>query len=467
MTNGGLVDWQALGRNLRAGFRLVSLRRIRLTDFSIEVGQVFTLVALLFAWALAYGYFTTDPVRSFSTWGMANYCVNYAAFILSLFLVARLQSDYSKTTALLVTQLAAMPALAVFVTLLARGYDTAIMARYQTWANFGILLFYVVWMLIIFVRSLHLVFDLSRARTALLAALYMAINWGVYSVFSDTDLWYSKTSDTWADASEGINIEDTYYAQDTLVERAVDDLLTQRPDKTDLYFVGVAGYAYQDVFLKEVTFARDLFDARFGTRNRSMLLVNNRKTIDALPLANLHNLEQSLNGIAARMDTDQDMLFLFMTSHGSEDHELSVDFYPLEMNDIPADALRNALDASGIKWRIILVSACYSGGFIDALKNDHTLIMTAAARDRTSFGCSDDRDFTYFGEMYLRDQLRTATSFIDAFRAARTAILEREKTEHLDASQPQIYVGTEIKPKLAQFGDSILNYPPPPAGTGN
>jgi Peptidase C13 family len=31
---------------------------------------------------------------------------------------------------------------------------------------------------------------------------------------------------------------------------------------------------------------------------------------------------------------------------------------------------------------VLVVSACYSGSFIDTLKDDHTLIITAAAANR-------------------------------------------------------------------------------------
>ena len=59
---------------------------------------------------------------------------------------------------------------------------------------------------------------------------------------------------------------------------------------------------------------------------------------------------------------------------------LEVSLPPLELAPLTAPALRSLLDDAGIKWRIIVVSACYSGGFVDALQDDNTLIVTAAAR---------------------------------------------------------------------------------------
>ena len=52
-----------------------------------------------------------------------------------------------------------------------------------------------------------------------------------------------------------------------------------------------------------------------------------------------------------------------------------------------------------------LISACYSGVFVDPVGAPNRIILTAAREDRTSFGCSDDADFTHFGGAFLRDAL--------------------------------------------------------------
>ena len=71
-------------------------------------------------------------------------------------------------------------------------------------------------------------------------------------------------------------------------------------------------------------------------------------------------------------------------------------------------------------------------------------MITAAAADKTSFGCSDDRDMTYFGEAFYRDALPSATTLQEAFERARTAIANREKQEHQTPSDPQAFFGKEI-----------------------
>ena len=146
---------------------------------------------------------------------------------------------------------------------------------------------------------------------------------------------------------------------------------------------------------------------------------------------------------------DRMVLVLLLTSHGSHDDGIAVVNGGLPLNDLQPDDLRSALDESGIKWRVIIVSACYAGIFVDPLKSDSTLVITAADADHTSFGCADDRDLTYFGEAFLRDALPSAPSIEAAFTRARALIATREKAEKLTPSNPQMFVGPAIRQKLA------------------
>jgi Peptidase C13 family len=114
----------------------------------------------------------------------------------------------------------------------------------------------------------------------------------------------------------------------------------------------------------------------------------------------------------------------------------------------PTD-LRQALDESGIKWRVVVVSACYAGVFLETLKSDTTLIVTASDAEHSSFGCDDDRDLTYFGEAFLKDSVPSTASLEAAFKKAADLIQRREGAEHKIHSNPQLYVGARIREKLA------------------
>jgi Peptidase C13 family len=108
------------------------------------------------------------------------------------------------------------------------------------------------------------------------------------------------------------------------------------------------------------------------------------------------------------------------------------------------------LQASGIKRRIILISACHAGAFIPLLENPNSIIITAAAAEKTSFGCSDDRDLTYFGEAFYRDALPKAPTLEDAFKQAKEAIALREAQEHQKPSDPQAYFGDKLQHWLTE-----------------
>ena len=155
-------------------------------------------------------------------------------------------------------------------------------------------------------------------------------------------------------------------------------LAAQRPGITDLYFIAFGGEARQDVFMNEVRYARRLFDRRFDTEKRSLVLSNNDKTLGELPIASRENLRLALNFISHTIDRDEDVVFLFITSHGSAMHELTVEMPPYELDDMDIPMLKKLLEQSKIKWRVVVVSACYSGGFVEPLSNETSLIMTAA-----------------------------------------------------------------------------------------
>ncbi len=199
--------------------------------------------------------------------------------------------------------------------------------------------------------------------------------------------------------------EDVMYRQPYAVERALELLAPQRPGKTDLYYVGFAGDGKEDVFTNDVQLAQKAL-APYGAAGHTLLLQNHVESVYDTPIADAANLEAALQGLARRMDTREDVLFLFLSSHGAYDHELSVDFPPLQLRDLSAEHLKAMLDKSGIRYRVIVVSACYSGGFLDVLKDDNTLVLTASSRDHEAYGCGDVTKYTEFTAAYFGQALQ-------------------------------------------------------------
>ncbi|MBI3528245.1 MAG: hypothetical protein HY067_09765 [Betaproteobacteria bacterium] len=245
--------------------------------------------------------------------------------------------------------------------------------------------------------------------------------------------------------------ESALYAQHELLRAAIKDIKPERAGVEDLYFVGFAPYASQDVFMKETLAIGKLLEERFDVGGRAISLISHPTLIDKFPIATLTSLREALRAVGERINPDEDVVLLHLTSHGSETHELSVEFYPLALAAIrPAD-VRSALDAAGIKWRIVVVSACYSGGFIDALKDAHTMVITASDDKHTSFGCGDAFDFTYFSKAYFDEALRKTYSFENAFTMARESISLRERKEGLEPSNPQMFLGEAMQAKLSRL----------------
>jgi hypothetical protein len=157
------------------------------------------------------------------------------------------------------------------------------------------------------------------------------------------------------------------------------------------------------------------------------------------------------------MDRDEDVLFIHLTSHGARNGRLAAQFDPLEVDELTPEKLRAWLDEAGVRWRVLSVSACYSGSWLPALADPGTLAMTAADATHTSYGCGRGSELTYFGRAMYAEQLRNTRSFEAAHAAAREVIARREKEAgKTDGySNPQIQVGEAIRPKLAELAGRL------------
>jgi hypothetical protein len=268
----------------------------------------------------------------------------------------------------------------------------------------------------------------------------------------ERSLWQAA-NDAGESAQPGKQVlaEEVLYSQTELLERELAAVRPGRRGVIDVYFIGMGGYANQDVFMKEVDGVSRLFRERFGSDGRTIRLVNNSKSLADLPIASVTSLRKSLQRVAEVMNHGEDLLFLFLTSHGSATHRFSLDFSPLKLNELGPEKLRALLDQSGIANRVVVISACYSGGFIEPLRNENTLVISASAPDKNSFGCSNEAEWTYFGKAFFDEALRKTHSFVEALEIAKPLIATREKEQGHTPSDPQMALGEEIKPKLVKL----------------
>jgi hypothetical protein len=245
--------------------------------------------------------------------------------------------------------------------------------------------------------------------------------------------------------------ESLLFGQQAKIDRALASIGTGAGPDGGAFFLGFAGVGEEKVFAQEIELASRMIGKRFIGGGRGVALVNDARDLQSAPLASLSALQYTLRGLAAKMNVDRDVLFLAISSHGSQDPAIAVSNADLPFNDLTDEDLTQALQQSGIKWRVIIISACYAGGFIEPLENPQTIVITAAAADRTSFGCGTDSDLTYFGEAFYRDALPAARTLRAAFEQAKGSIARRERREHVDASRPQAYFGAELEKKLAHL----------------
>ena len=249
--------------------------------------------------------------------------------------------------------------------------------------------------------------------------------------------------------------------QQDLLDQALAAVQPARPGRINVYSLVFAPYA-QDVFLREGRLVDSVLRERFGAQDHSVLLVNHPDTADTLPWATPENLLQSLSTLSQAMDRERDVLVLYLASHGGDDFQLAAQNPPLSVDPLTPLDLRRALDQAGLRNVVVVISACFSGGWVTPLATPTTLVMTAADATHTSFGCGSRSELTFFGRALFDEELRHSYSFEDAFHAAVPRIQKREVEAGKDDgfSNPQISVGAQLRPVLAALARQLQNQNP-------
>jgi len=263
------------------------------------------------------------------------------------------------------------------------------------------------------------------------------------------DVWIPNETQVAESADAEIDAEGLLFGQAERIDQSLEAVGHETSPNSRAFFLGFAGVGDQKVFAQEIGLASRVLGERYDIGRRSVSLINDQRDLERAPLATVTGLRYALRGLASRMNLDRDVLILSISSHGSEDPAIVVANSELPLRDLTDEDLAEALRDSGIRWRVIIISACYAGGFLESLSDPQTIVITAAAADRTSFGCSNDSDLTYFGQAFYRDALPGARSMRDAFESAKAAIAARERREHVDASNPQAFFGGKMEAKLA------------------
>lgn len=187
--------------------------------------------------------------------------------------------------------------------------------------------------------------------------------------------------------------------------------------------VAVAGSADQHVFDNGTLEAAKVFRKKVGDVK---FLSTSGKT------ASIEKLEDALK------DNDG-KCFLFMTSHGNRGGFL------LGSDLLTPRELDRILTKHCPGPTVVVVSACFSGTFVyGPMQKPNRTILTAASPDRSSFGCSNDVEYTFWDECFLNNVLG-AKDWKLAYNRTAYCVSERENALGYLPSKPLMFEGIQGK----------------------
>jgi hypothetical protein len=323
------------------------------------------------------------------------------------------------------------------------------------WALPSLVFEYVIvtWIVLVLVRCVAIAFSPPPSYIwlrAIIGGLVLATPiWLGNSLVPNQPWWRGATDEVLPSGEFHAGSEAVLAAQSYLLDHALDSLSEDRKGETDLFFIGFAPYGRQDAYRIEVEAAQHVMDTRWATDGHSIVLVNNPKTLITAPFATVTNLRETLNEIGGIIDEDEDVVMIYLTTSSARNNQLAAEQPPLGLVELGPIGLKRLLDDAGIKWRIIVVSACYSGGFVAPLADDYTLVITDTQADRAGFGCDGRTPPTLFGDAFFQQGLAKGNSFENAFDIAKARIAERERDAgYSPPSEPQWSLGSEMAAKL-------------------
>jgi hypothetical protein len=446
------VDHASMLREVLAVLRLAFTFRV---DARKIIGRDSTIAFLgataLAVWLLLHWWQTPGPVK-FEAPALVGVAASFAVAAVIAWLLSRLGSPPIPIRQTLWLVAGYLPAAAVGMWLMQARPSNPFLAAAGTALALHAALYFFFGLRVLGARAQWMAFSgLAVGISAVLALLF--------HLPQQTPVWSTRKSVHAVAAlhESRQRTEELLYAQAERIDAALATVSVGPASQARMYFLGFAGFGEQRVFTQEVELAAQRVHERYDTRDRRVILANDWRDFDKHPLASATALRRALVGLAQRMDRERDILFLALSSHGKDEPRLVVSNGALPLDQLRGEDLARILRESGIRWKIVVISACYAGAFIPFLKDENTIVITAAAPDRTSFGCNDRRDLTYFGEAFYRDALPAAGDLRGAFDAAIADVAGRERRQGLKASNPQGHFGAAVVEKLAEFETQRLS----------
>ncbi|MBE9610154.1 C13 family peptidase [Chitinilyticum piscinae] len=444
---------QALATPFTTALRTLCFLRVPVRDAPVPRWPVLPLLALLLLTALAGQLAFADRLGELNWWALPGWLLQaFLVLLLTSLLAARADSPAGWVAlqlhwaqGMLLTVLLFLPVL-VWV-------SPGLTALAQGWGGLVFYLLIQLWQL------LALAFCLVRWQ--LLGVWRALILVAVLLLVSLAQIWlYGDSSRLWSwpeEVQEGGDVapparlsESRLYSEAAVLQERLSGVASGVPGRPELFAISVGGDGDQQVFLRESGRYASLISEKYGSQAHTLWLANSPQAPEGVPMASLTSIDAAIRRMAAQMNRDEDALLLYLTSHGSAapGHQLLLSYPGVELEQLDPRWLRRTLDEVGVRWRIIIVSACYSGGYLAPLASPETLVMTAADARNTSFGCADENEFTDFGQA-LYAGLAKSPGWREAFASAASTVRERERQQGLTPSNPQWQSGAAIAPKLA------------------
>ena len=190
-----------------------------------------------------------------------------------------------------------------------------------------------------------------------------------------------------------------------------------------------------------------------------------RLRADGVPAQNIHRLsadiakshsgvepataENVLHRIASLPARPGDRCFIFLTSHGEYNAGLWLARSQRALR--PEELARALSQGCGAVPTVVVVSSCYSGGFVSgAMAKPNRIILTASRRDRPSFGCQVERTYSFFDGCFL-SALPAAADWKTVFQKTSHCVERQEKALNERPSEPQAYFGAAAATLPARF----------------
>jgi hypothetical protein len=428
----------ALGRNLAAGLRLALFMPVERLAFRISASQLLLLVILSAAIDVDADWVRAAQDSRFSLLGLHGEIFALGLLALTSAVLAILRRDAALYLALPTVVLASFPLVQIVHVLHdLPGANPMISAQTRPILEYAV----VAWMLIIAMRAVRVATDPARPRQrawAIAGGLMLIAPFWFAPLLGPLEPWWREVDTMPADANAvSPASEAVLAAQDFMMDRALDSLDDERAGTTDLYFVGFAPDARKPGVVADIDGAQRAMDERWDTHGRSVVLMNSPLTVAERPFASITHLRKLLIEIGDIIDADDDIVMVYATGNSGPDHTLTAVNPPLELAALSPQGLKQLLDAAGIRWRIVVVSTCAAGAWIDALKDDETLVIASSAADVRDTNCATGLRPTAFGDAFF-SAMRRNDDLPLAFEAARRQLAQRHSAEPVMSMGPAI-----------------------------